>query len=134
MKWLLMFCVYNASMIYFFFFFLCFSVILNTWLRSTWRSTTWGIGFEWFLPTRTGMFMNWDISTLPRMRARRKIEVIVFYIEASSIRGFFFFFLFFEEHPLEDLVVLERLFIFSSTVLIYPLDGIVFWFSKFIFS
>ena len=59
------------------------------------------------------------------MRARRKIEVIVFYIEASSIRGFFFF-LFFEEHPLEDLVVLERLFIFSSTVLIYPLDGIVF--------
>ena len=134
MKWLLMFCVYNASMIYFFFFFLCFSVILNTWLRSTWRSTTWGIGFEWFLPTRTGMFMNWDISTLPRMRARRKIEVIVFYIEASSIRGFFFFFFFFEEHPLEDLVVLERLFIFSSTVLIYPLDGIVFWFSKFIFS
>ena len=87
-----MFCVYNASMIYFFFFFLCFSVILNTWLRSTWRSTTWGIGFEWFLPTRTGMFMNWDISTLPRMRARRKIEIIVFYVEASSIRGLFLFF------------------------------------------
>ena len=60
------------------------------------------------------------------MRARRKIEVIVFYIEASSIRGFFFFSFFFEEHPLEDLVGLERLFIFSSTVLIYPLDGIVF--------
>ena len=36
------------------------------------------------------------------------------------------FFYFFEEHSLEDLVVLERLLIFSSTVSIYPLDGIVF--------
>lgn len=66
----------------------CFSGISNTWLRSTWRSTTWGIGFGWLLPTRTEMFTSWDTSTSPTMRARRKNEHLVFSIDASSLLYF----------------------------------------------
>ena len=46
----------------------------------------WGTGFAWLPLTRTAMCMNWDTSTLLRMRARRKTEKLVSYFEQLSIK------------------------------------------------